>query len=330
MRTLQVLCPVFREEEVILEFHERLRAGVESLRDRYAISFIYAVDPASDGTEAILLDLAERDHEVRVLVMSRRFGHQAALIAGMDISDADVLVMLDSDGQHPPELIPRLVAEWEGGAQIVQTIRRDGAETGFLKRMTSAMFYKLISRIGSIDLKAGAADYRLLDRNVVEVIRDGLQERNMFLRGVIAWVGYRIAFIEFEPLPRLRGASKYRPSILFNFALQGISAFSKTPLRLCTITGLLVASLSMAVGATLVIAYLFGHGGVAGWASLMTFVSFLGGLQLFFMGIFGEYLGQVFDEVKGRPRYLVAVDSSRPSPLHARLGVHQSSLSDHV
>lgn len=326
MKTLQLLCPVFREEEVIIEFHERLRAGVESLRDRYAISFLYAVDPATDATEEILLALAARDPEVRVLVMSRRFGHQAALLAGMDACDADALVMLDSDGQHPPELIPRLVAEWENGVQIVQTIRRDGAETSFLKRITSAMFYRLISRIGSIDLKAGAADYRLLDRHVVEVIRDGLKERNMFLRGVIAWVGYRITFIEFEPLPRLRGASKYRPSILFNFALQGISAFSKMPLRLCTITGLVVASLSMAIGAVLVIAYLFGHGGVAGWATLMTFVSFLGGLQLFFLGILGEYLGQVYDEVKGRPRYLVAVDSSRPTPMHFRSGRAQAKV----
>jgi len=312
MKILQILCPVFREEEVILEFHERLNAALEPLRDRYGVSFIYAIDPGSDETEAILLDLAERSSDVRVLVMSRRFGHQAALIAGIDVSDCDALVMLDSDGQHPPELIPRIVAQWEAGAQIVQTIRRDGSETGFLKRTTSAMFYRMLSGIASIELRAGAADYRLLDHRVVKVIRDDLQERNMFLRGLVAWVGYRIAFIEFDPLPRLRGVSKYRPSILFDFALRGISAFSKTPLRLCTVTGLIVASLSIAAGAGQVVAYLLGHGDVAGWASLMTFVSFLGGLQLFFMGIFGEYLGQVFDEVKRRPRYLLAVDSSHP------------------
>lgn len=311
MKSLQILCPVFREEEVILEFHRRLREAVAPLHGAYALSFVYAVDPASDGTEAILLDLAARESEVRVLVMSRRFGHQAALIAGIDVCDADVLVMLDSDGQHPPELIPRLLAEWEAGAQIVQTIRRDGAETGFLKRTTSAMFYRIISRIGSIDLRAGSADYRLLDREVVEVIRDRLPERNMFLRGVVAWVGFRISFLEFEPAQRLLGASKYRASILFNFAVQGISSFSKTPLRLCTVTGMLVASLSIAAGLGLVLAYVFGHGDVAGWASLMTFVSFLGGLQLFFMGIFGEYLGQIFDEVKARPRYLVAIDSDQ-------------------
>jgi dolichol-phosphate mannosyltransferase len=311
VKSLQILCPVFREEEVILEFHQRLQGAVAALRDRYRVSYLYAVDPASDRTEEILLQLAAREPDVRVLIMSRRFGHQAALVAGIDATDADALIMLDSDGQHPPELIPELVAQWEQGAQIVQTIRRDGAETGFLKRTTSAMFYRLISWIGSIELRAGAADYRLLDRAVVSVIRDQLQERNMFLRGVVAWVGYRISFLEFEPLKRLHGTSKYRPSILFNFAVQGISSFSKTPLRLCTVTGLAVSLLSIVAGMVLVLTYLFGGVDVQGWASLMLFVSFLGGLQLFFMGIFGEYLAQVFDEVKGRPRYIVAIDSQK-------------------
>jgi len=311
MKSLQILCPVFREEEVILEFHARLRAAVAALGERYRVSFVYAMDPSPDRTEAILLELAQRDADVRVLVMSRRFGHQAALIAGIDSCEADALIMLDSDGQHPPELIPQLVEQWENGAQIVQAMRQDGIETGFLKRTTSAMFYRVISRIGSIQLNPGAADYRLLDRAVVRVIREEVQERNIFLRGIVAWVGYRIAFVEFEPLQRMKGASKYRPSVLINFAIQGISSFSKTPLRMCTVTGLIVAALSVLAGFAQVVGYFFGHGvDAAGWASLMTFVSFLGGLQLFFMGVFGEYLGQIFDEVKRRPRYLIRTDSA--------------------
>lgn len=306
MKKIQVLCPVFREEEVILKFHARLKAAVESLGGRYDVSFIYALDPSVDRSEAILMDLARRSSDVQVLVMSRRFGHQAALIAGIDNCDCDALIMLDSDGQHPPELIPTLVERWEGGAEIVQTIRRDGVETKYLKRTTSAAFYRLISRIGSIDLKPGAADYRLLSRRVVTVLRDDLRERNVFLRGLVAWVGYNITFVEFEPERRLHGASKYRTSILFEFALQGISSFSKTPLRLCTITGLVVAALSVLTGTVFVTNYIFGTSKTPGWASLMTFVSFLGGLQIFFMGIFGEYLGQIFDEVKQRPRYLIA------------------------
>jgi dolichol-phosphate mannosyltransferase len=323
MKTIQILCPVFREEQGILIFHERLMKALDPLRDRYRFGFIYAVDPAGDSTEDILLDLAARSDDVEVLVMSRRFGHQAALIAGIDASVSDALIMLDSDGQHPPELIPTLVERWESGADIVQTLRQDGKETRFLKRTTSALFYKLISGIGSIDLKAGAADYRLLSRRVVEVLRDQLKERNVFLRGLVTWIGYNIAYVEFQPEKRQFGVSNYRTSILFNFALQGISSFSKTPLRICTITGLVIASLSVLFGVIAVVDYILGPSRVPGWATLVTFITFLGGVQLFFMGIFGEYLGQVFDEVKQRPRYLVA---RRGAPA----GVSNDGNNEHV
>ncbi|WP_454258949.1 glycosyltransferase family 2 protein [Pseudoxanthomonas mexicana] len=317
MRRIQILCPVFREEAGIAEFHGKLVTATKALRQRYTLSYMYVVDPAGDRSEAILADLAARDPDVEVIVMSRRFGHQAALLAGIDASDTDALVMLDSDGQHPPELIATLVEEWEGGAQIVQTLRQDGAETGLLKRATSAWFYRILSSIGSIELRGGAADYRLLDRCVVQVLRDHLKERNAFLRGLVAWVGFNVAHVEFQPLKREHGASNYRPGILFNFALQGISSFSKTPLRLCTIAGLAMSALSVLAGASLVLAYLVGEIDVPGWASIITFMALLGGMQLFFMGIIGEYLGQVFDEVKQRPRYIVAEHHGKGAGLGA-------------
>jgi glycosyltransferase involved in cell wall biosynthesis len=306
MKRIEVLCPVFREQEALVGFHERLCEAVKPLRDRYVFGFIYAMDPSPDRTEQVLRELAGRDPDVRVIVMSRRFGHQAALLAGIESADADALIMMDSDGQHPPELISTLLQHWSEGAQIVQTLRRDGGETGWLKRSTSAWFYHALSRIGSIDLKGGAADYRLLDRRVVEVVREDFSERNIFLRGIIAWVGYSTAFVEFEPMKRMSGTSNYRASILINFAIQGISSFSKFPLRLCTLVGMGVAVLSVLAAILMVVDYLMDTQVVPGWATLMAFVSFLGGLQLFFMGVFGEYLGQIFDEVKGRPRYLVA------------------------
>lgn len=306
MKHIQVMCPVFREEEGILAFHTKLTEATQSLQQRYVLTYLYVVDPAGDGTEEILARLAGCDPMVDVIVMSRRFGHQAALLAGIDSTQADALVMLDSDGQHPPELIESLVERWEAGAQIVQTIRRDGIETSFLKRSTSAWFYRVLSGIGSIELKSGAADYRLLDRRVVDIMREDLQERNAFLRGLVAWVGFNIAFVEFQPLRRAYGSSKYRASILFNFALQGISSFSKAPLRMCTVAGMAMSGISVLVGGALVLSYMFGQVDVPGWATLMTFMALLGGMQLFFIGIIGEYLGQVFDEVKQRPRYIVA------------------------
>lgn len=306
MKSIDILCPVFREERALLGFHQRLQAAVAELTGRFAFRYIYAMDPSPDSTEEVLCELTDIDSDVRVIVMSRRFGHQAALLAGIDACEGDALIMLDSDGQHPPELIPELVRAWESGSQIVQTLRKDGSETGLLKRTTSAWFYRLLSRVGSIELRSGAADYRLLDRSVVDVIRDDITERNVFLRGIIAWVGYSTTFIDFTPMARMSGTSNYRPSILINFAIQGISSFSKMPLRLCTVTGMIVALLSAVAATLMVIDYFAGTQVVPGWATLLAFIAFFGGVQLFFMGIFGEYLGQIFDEVKGRPRYLIA------------------------
>jgi len=304
MKKIQILCPVYKEEG-ILEFHGQLVAAIAPLKKHYSVSHLYVVDPSTDSTESLLASLATHEREVEVVVMSRRFGHQAALVAGIDLCDADALVMLDSDGQHPPEVIAEMIARWESGAEIVQALREDGDETGYWKRTTSAMFYRVITAIGSVALQPGAADFRLLDRRVVDVLRHELPERNVFLRGLVAWVGYNVSFVRFSPRERTQGRSKYQPSALFSFALQGISSFSKTPLRLCTVTGMAIAALSLLAGGVQVIGYFLGSHDVRGWASLMTLMSFIGGVQMFFMGIFGEYLGQIFDEVKRRPRYLV-------------------------
>ena len=313
MKRLDIVCPVYREGEGIRGFHARLSSAVAVLEASHRLRIRYVVDPSPDDTEAVLAELSAADPRVEVLVMSRRFGHQAALMAGLDrAAGADAAVMLDSDGQHPPELIPRLVSEWQGGADIVQTLRADGSETALLKRTTSRSFYRLLSWIGSVELRPGAADFRLLDGRVVDVIRTELGERNVFLRGLVSWIGYKVAFVAFEPQQRLHGRSNYSPSALFNFALMGLSSFSKAPLRLCTITGLVLALLAVVGGLAQVVTYVFSQAAVPGWASLMVMVSLLGGIQLIFLGIVGEYVGQIFDEVKGRPRYLVARRYGRP------------------
>ena len=304
MKSVTVLCPVFREEAGIRAFHQRLQAALAPLRARYDISTLYVLDPSPDGTEAELRELSRADDKTEVLVMSRRFGHQAALLAGMDDCQSDALLMMDSDGQHPPELIPELIQRWEGGADIVQTLRADAGEASFLRRATSRWFYRVLHSVGSVELKGGAADFRLLSRPVLEVFRHEVRERNPFLRGLVSWVGYNICYVKFEPAKREHGRSNYRASTLVNFALQGIGSFSKAPLRAAAGIGLTIALLSFLSGAAQLVIYFVGTANVPGWASLFAAMSFLGGVQLFFLGVIGEYVGLIFDEVKGRPRYL--------------------------
>lgn len=305
MKTICILCPVYREAEGISAFHARLRLALEPLRSRYVLKVVYALDPSPDDTEAVLRGLSESDPEVEVFVMSRRFGHQAALVAGMEHCRGDALVMLDSDCQHPPELIPDLVHKWEGGADIVQTVRQDGAEAGWLRRATSRWFYRVFMSIGSVGLNSGAADYRLLSARVLDVFRRDMREHNPFLRGLVTWVGFNICYVSFVPERRSMGRSKYRASTLFNFALSGICSFSKTPLRMAIISGIVIAALSFLFGALQIIAYYLGAPRVPGWASLFLAMSLFSGIQLFFLGLLGEYVGLIFDEVKGRPRYLL-------------------------
>jgi dolichol-phosphate mannosyltransferase len=282
-----------------------LQQALVPLRERYAVTTLYALDPSPDGTERELQALSAEDGTIETLVMSRRFGHQAALLAGMDQCSADALVMLDSDGQHPPELIPEMVARWEAGADIVQTLRADARETGWLRRATSRWFYRVLQQVGSVELRSGAADFRLLSRPVLAVFRRELRERNPFVRGLVSWVGFNICYLAFEPERRTVGGSKYRASTLLNFALQGICSFSKAPLRACGTIGLVIALLSFVSGAAQLLMYFLRGSNVPGWASLFAALSFLGGVQLFFLGVIGEYIGLIFDEVKGRPRYLL-------------------------
>lgn len=306
MKTVDVICPVFREQEAISLFHQRLIAVLDRHRDNYRFQVRYVLDPSGDGTEAILKEIAQADTRVEVLVMSRRFGHQAALIAGMDRSDAEAVIMLDSDLQHPPELISELIQRWAAGADIVQTVRQDQGEIHVLKRMTSRWFYQLFHKMGGVGLQVGAADYRLLSRHVVQIFRNEVREHNPFLRGLVGWVGFRVDYIPFVPAARVHGRSKYRLSTLLNFALNGICSFSKVPLRLCVGIGFILSILSIILGLTHVILYLTDAVYVPGWASLFSGIMFIGGIQLFFLGVLGEYISLIFDEVKNRPRYIIS------------------------
>lgn len=307
MLKIDIVCPVFREEASIEAFHQALLSATAPLADEYAFRYIYVVDPSPpDRSAEILKGLADQADNVTVIEMSRRFGHQAAIIAGIDESRGDAVVMLDSDLQHPPSLIPTLIRHWRDGAEIVQTLREDDRKISFGKRVTSSLFYKLFESVTKIDLNTGSADFRLLSRKVASVFREQLREHNPFLRGLITWVGYKTVYVSFTPDKRHAGKSNYSVAGLMAFAVNGLCSFSKLPLRMCIYLGLIMGVSSLVFGGVSLFIYFFIESiAVPGWASLFALLSFTGGINLFFLGVLGEYVGIIFDEVKNRPRYLV-------------------------
>jgi dolichol-phosphate mannosyltransferase len=306
VKRIGVVVPVYREEEGIELFHTRLWETLKPLRDRYRFEIVYVVDKSPDATEAKLRGIAAAYYDVVVVVLSRRFGHQAALMAGIDRSKADAVIMLDGDLQHPPELVPAMLERFEAGADIVQMIRHDIAAGGAIARRFSQWFYRLFGRLAPISIPPGSADFRLLSDRVAEIFRSQLREQNPFLRGLVFWVGFNIVYLPFECHERQHGVTKYSMSRLLGFAVNGLCSFSKVPLRVCTMFGIALAVVSLILAAAQVLAYVLGkHHNVPGWASLMVAVSFATGVQLFFVGILGEYIGLIFDEVKRRPLYIV-------------------------
>jgi polyisoprenyl-phosphate glycosyltransferase len=305
VKTIGVVVPVYREEEGIELFHARLWAALSPLGERYGFQIIYVVDKSPDATETKLRRIAAVSNSVVVLVLSRRFGHQAALVAGIDRCRTDAVIMLDGDLQHPPELLPAMLERFEAGADIVQMIRRDAISGGVVKHLFSGLFYRLFGRLAPMRIPPGSADFRLLSRRVAEVFRAQLREQNPFLRGLVFWVGFNIVYVSFEGQSRQHGTTKYGLGRLLGFAVNGLCSFSKVPLRTCTMFGIALAGFSLVLGGGQVLAYLLSAHNVPGWASIMTSLCFVTGVQLFFIGILGEYIGLIFDEVKRRPLYLV-------------------------
>jgi len=300
---LSIVVPVYNEEESLPEFHRRLTQVLKTLNLTYEILFVD--DGSSDQTAQLIASLNSSDRRVKGISFSRNFGHMAALSAGLDLAGGRAVITMDGDLQHPPELIPALVAKWKGGAEIVNTLRKDTKGAGFFKKTSASFFYWLINRIARINLPASAADYRLLDRKVIDTFKQ-LHERARFLRGLISWVGYRQVFIDYTADLRFAGKSKYSIGKMFSFAMDGIISFSAFPLRLSTYLGLLTAFISFLYILYAVYIRLFTAGAIEGWASVLVAVLFIGGIQLIFLGVIGEYLSRVYEEAKQRPLYIIA------------------------
>jgi dolichol-phosphate mannosyltransferase len=303
--TLTVVCPVYNEEDVIAAFHSQLSAVLRGLLPRWQATILYVVDRGEDGTLERLRAIAAADPCVRVLALSNRFGQQAALLAGLDHCDSDAVVMMDADLQHPPALVPELLAAHERGFDVVYTVREDIPDVPWLKRASARLFYRLLDRFSETPVHQGSADFRLLSRRVVEVFQRQVREHGVFLRGLVNWVGFRSTAVRFRLAPRAGGRTKFPLRRMLDFAVDGVVSFSRAPLRAAFAAGALVVLLDLAAAAALLGRWLALGRAPGSVALLALLLAFLCGLQLVFLGVLGEYLGRVVDEVKARPRYLV-------------------------
>jgi dolichol-phosphate mannosyltransferase len=299
---LNIVTPVFNEELNLPELVQRVRTTLDAV-EGVQWQLILVNDGSSDGTVPLALDIRRREPRVALVDLSRNFGHQAALTAGMAHSDADVTVLMDADLQDPPELIPQLLARWRQGYEVVYAVRRNRKE-GMLKRAAYAAFYRINRMISNIDIPLDAGDFCLMDRAVVEAMRR-LPEFNRFLRGLRSWVGFRQIGFEYDRPDRFAGTTKYSFWKLVNLAVSGFLGFSTVPLRAAAWLGLGAAAMGMLLAVWAVGARLLHLNMPQGWASTLAIILFLGGVQLLVLGVLGEYLGNVNDEVRRRPVFIV-------------------------
>lgn len=308
--TLSIVIPIYNEAGLLEELWDRLRVALDPLGLHWEVIFID--DGSRDETWSVLERLARTDYRIRALGLSRNFGHQIAISAGLEWARGDAVVIMDGDLQDPPELIPEFVRQWQAGYEVVYAIRAR-REASALKRLAYRAFYRLLARMAEVDIPLDAGDFGLMDRRVVEVLRR-MPERNRFVRGLRSWAGFRQIGLPYVRPARARGRSKYSWRRLFRLALDGLVAFSTVPLRLATWVGFLVSGVSF-VGIVLYLYRYFTTPRVPGFTSLIIALLFLGGIQLITIGIIGEYIGRIYDEVKQRPLYVVArtLNLDRPS-----------------
>jgi len=303
IRLLSLVVPCYNESDSIAKFFGCVIPVLESI-DRIRFEIVMVNDGSSDDTLEQLLAYARRDERVRVVDLTRNFGKEAALTAGLDEAMGDAVIPIDVDLQDPPALIPELVARWREGAEVVLAQRSSRACDSWLKRITAAAYYRIHNRLSDLKLPVNVGDFRLMDRVVINALKQ-LPERHRFMKGLFAWVGYNTAIVRYEREPRSAGRSKFSGWRLWNLALEGITSFSTLPLRSWTYIGLLIAFSAFCYGTFIVMRTLMFGVDVPGYASLLSIVLFLGGIQLIGLGVVGEYIGRIYDEAKGRPIYLV-------------------------
>ena len=297
---ISVVIPIYNEEEIIVRFHAAVEAAMESTQESWEV--VYVDDGSRDSSLALLMQLQQVDSRVTVVEFSRNFGHQPALTAGLHVAKGDAVILMDGDFQDPPEVLPRLIAAWKTGAKVVIAERSSRAEKGF-KGLLFPLFYKIMGFISDFPSPLNAGIFGLVDRQAADAINH-LQEGNRYLPGLRAWVGFPTAVVTYDRADRLGGEPKQTLLKLFKYAMDAIFSFSYKPLRLGLMLGTVVLAVALTVGISLLAASMLGHSVAAGSGTLIA-ILVLGGIQLLCVGLLGEYLGRIYDEVRRRPLYLI-------------------------
>ncbi len=298
-----IIVPVFNEKEVLDVLYQRMTAVMDNLNEPWEMILID--DGSSDGSSEQMRQMAEKDKRVRVIFFSRNFGHQIAVTAGMDHALGDAVVVIDADLQDPPEVIPELIQKWKEGYEVVYAVRAEREGETWFKKATASLFYRLIYSITDVKIPLDTGDFRLYDRKVINVMKS-MQEKHRFLRGMSSWIGYRQIGVPYQRAKRYAGTTKYPFKKMLKLAWNAITGFSYVPLQMATILGFIVAAISIILIPLIIILRLASGTELLGQATTLISTLFLGGVQLICLGIIGEYLGRIYDEVKRRPLYIAA------------------------
>lgn len=304
MKKISVVVPMYYEEEVAKECYNRLKGILEKI-ENYEYEIIFINDGSKDKTLPILIEIAEKDKNVKVISFSRNFGHQCAVTAGLQYVTGDAIVIIDADLQDPPELIPDMLKLWEDGNEVIYGKRKSREGESKFKLLTASMFYKTLNALSDVEIPKDTGDFRLVDRKVVDVI-NSLPEHNKFLRGLFSWVGYKQTPFEYERKERFAGKTKYPLKKMLKLAQDGIFSFSTKPLRIVGTMGIISIAISIIILIYAILSYIFNWNNLtAGWTSLMVTMTFLCGMILISLWMIGEYIGRIYDETKRRPQYII-------------------------
>lgn len=303
---ISIVTPVYNEEDNVVFFHEEITKVMKTTGMDYEL--IYVNDGSKDRTDELIRELAEKDHHVRAITFARNFGHQTAITCGMDFARGDAVITMDGDMQHPPELIPLLLEKWKDGYDIVQTIRTSTEDSGFIKKITSAGYYKVINSISKTPVTPGGSDFRLMNRKSLDVFLR-FREHARFIRGIVGGLGFKQTTIKFEAPARHAGVSKFSMNKMLHFAMDGILTNSTTPLRAAFYAGAVSGFIGILLILHVLYSYLVGNT-VPGWATMTILIAFFGSANLVGLGIIGEYIGRIYEESKNRPLYWISGDTN--------------------